>query len=233
MKERMMKPIFDGEFIAFSMYDRYALNSLVKSLDKENAVIAEVGSWMGNGSTTTMIEALKGTDSLIYCVDHWRGNENVQRHQDIVANYDVFNTFRYNILQCDGEGLVRPMMMSSEEAAAVLADGVFDLVFIDGDHSYEAVSRDIALWRPKVAQGGVLCGHDCRIRPDKNLRDYLWEKRHDDMVPVDHEFHPRVHAGVVLAVYEAFGDEVHLWGEEEVEAKDGTVGRSSVWDIRV
>jgi predicted O-methyltransferase YrrM len=38
--------------------------------------------------------------------------------------------------------------------------GEFDFVFIDADHSYEAVKRDITLWRPKVKPGGWLCGHD-------------------------------------------------------------------------
>lgn len=38
--------------------------------------------------------------------------------------------------------------------------GRVDFVFIDGDHSAEAVSADIRAWRPKVRPGGMLCGHD-------------------------------------------------------------------------
>ena len=36
----------------------------------------------------------------------------------------------------------------------------FDMVFIDGDHTFEAAMRDIKAWAPKVKVGGLLCGHD-------------------------------------------------------------------------
>lgn len=34
------------------------------------------------------------------------------------------------------------------------------LVFVDGDHRYEAVLADIKAWWPKISHGGVLCGDD-------------------------------------------------------------------------
>src|SRR5512139_6522 len=48
----------------------------------------------------------------------------------------------------------------SPEAAEQFPDKMFDFVFIDADHSLEAVERDIAAWRPKIKDGGLLCGHD-------------------------------------------------------------------------
>jgi hypothetical protein len=33
-------------------------------------------------------------------------------------------------------------------------------IFIDGDHSYEAVRADLAAWEPKLISGGILAGHD-------------------------------------------------------------------------
>lgn len=39
-------------------------------------------------------------------------------------------------------------------------NGVFDFVYIDGDHSGEAVSRDIELYLPKVKKGRYIAGHD-------------------------------------------------------------------------
>lgn len=83
---------------------------------------------------------------------------------------------------------VHILRKTSEEAASLVPDGL-DLVFIDGNHDYEYVKQDIALWQPKIRKGGLLAGHDfCR-----------------DVFP-----------GVVRAVEERFGEEIaigpnHMW----------------------
>jgi len=40
------------------------------------------------------------------------------------------------------------------------ADEMFDLVFIDGPHTYQNVRNDIELWQPRVRLGGIIAGHD-------------------------------------------------------------------------
>jgi hypothetical protein len=45
-------------------------------------------------------------------------------------------------------------------AADDVEDGSLDFVFIDADHTYEAVAADIKAWWPKVRLGGTLAGHD-------------------------------------------------------------------------
>jgi len=42
-------------------------------------------------------------------------------------------------------------------------DGYFDLVYIDGDHSYEGMMRDLPMWEPKTR---ILGGHDYSITND-------------------------------------------------------------------
>lgn len=39
----------------------------------------------------------------------------------------------------------------------------FDFVFIDGDHTYNAVSQDFELYLPKVKNGGLVFMHDSRM----------------------------------------------------------------------
>ncbi|HCV99131.1 MAG TPA: hypothetical protein DGJ56_07530 [Verrucomicrobiales bacterium] len=50
--------------------------------------------------------------------------------------------------------------MTSEQAALAMPDETLDFCYIDADHRYEAVKRDIEMWLPKVKPGGVICGHD-------------------------------------------------------------------------
>lgn len=48
----------------------------------------------------------------------------------------------------------------SSAAASLLRRRRFDLVFIDADHSYPGVRRDIENWYPVVKLGGWIGGHD-------------------------------------------------------------------------
>lgn len=49
---------------------------------------------------------------------------------------------------------------ASVDASGHYPDGHFDFVYIDADHTEQAVARDISAWWPKVRAGGVLAGHD-------------------------------------------------------------------------
>lgn len=50
--------------------------------------------------------------------------------------------------------------MYSLPAADLFRDGELDFVFIDADHSYEAVKQDINAWYGKVRSGGIIGGDD-------------------------------------------------------------------------
>lgn len=64
-------------------------------------------------------------------------------------------------------------------AAGWKPDASQDIVFIDGDHSYEAVFADIRAWWPKVRLGGILCGHDYPHRRFPGVRRAVdgWVRR--------------------------------------------------------
>ena len=63
------------------------------------------------------------------------------------------------------------LAMDSTEASKTILDDTLDFAFIDGDHTYSGVKRDIEAWSPKVRPGGLLIGHDFNHPRDRRK---LW-----------------------------------------------------------
>lgn len=58
--------------------------------------------------------------------------------------------------------------MRTVDGARKVEDASLDFVFVDGDHSQEGVSEDIAAWRGKIKPGGRMVGHDWNMLSVRN-----------------------------------------------------------------
>ncbi len=54
----------------------------------------------------------------------------------------------------------RILRLESGRAARLVLKESLDFVFIDADHSYYGVSRDLRLWYLNLKPGGIMSGHD-------------------------------------------------------------------------
>jgi len=61
------------------------------------------------------------------------------------------------------EDRVKILRGESHHMAELIDDGVLDFVFLDADHRYEAITRDIDAWVHKLKKGGLICGHDINM----------------------------------------------------------------------
>jgi hypothetical protein len=62
---------------------------------------------------------------------------------------------------------------------------LIDLLFIDGDHAYEGVTQDYAMYAPLVSPEGMVAFHDIRpCRPEDGDVHRLWEE-----IKADGEWH--------------------------------------------
>ncbi len=226
----MKKPIYIGEYPSFGEFDQACLSNILSGLNAKKPRIVEVGSWLGSGSTRILIEHVLRHGGRLHCVDTWEGSPGVARHTEVLAAYDVYESFWENVRRAGGANCVEAHRMSSADAAAIFDDHGLDLVFIDADHAYDRVRADIKAWRPKLRSGGILCGHDCETRVTDQNRDMLWRARNKDHIIGQAPF-PVWHAGVILAVDEMFAGRARLWAEEGVTLPDGRHGAATLWDI--
>jgi len=136
-------------------YDREEYARLVSRIPDES-VMVEVGVFRGR--------SLASIAPLL-----------IQKKIDLVA-IDIFGSVDYNedLVTPKNPGMLRDFVQNMKVfgldplvicgTSARVADFMFwkqpSLVFIDGDHSYEAVKADIKTWIQVVKNGAILAGHD-------------------------------------------------------------------------
>ena len=128
----------------------------------ENGIVIEVGSWLGK-SAIFMAEqiAKRGIKVKFDCIDIWEYTDDDPFYLDLIKKHgNVYNVFLDNISDCGCNDLINPIKMESHIAADLYDNESVDFVFIDANHHYDFVMRDIECWYPKVKSGGVIAGHD-------------------------------------------------------------------------
>jgi len=113
--------------------------------------IVEIGSWKGR-STTWLASGARLAGRRVYAIDPHRCSREY-------PSADTLDEFLGNLARNGLADVVEPLVMTSEAAAAHIG-GPVELLFIDGDHSYEAVRRDAELWLPRLIEGGTVMFHD-------------------------------------------------------------------------
>ncbi len=186
--------------------DAKALEQLVGMVLKDNIMIAEVGSWKGF-STSVLAKAVVNHNGKVFAVDHWMGSEEVKHHERLKA-VDIYSIFKRNMIALGVWDIVHPMVMDSQTASQIFADGILDLVFIDADHRYESFKKDIWSWLPKLRDGGILCGHDCEgyySKYPEEVKKMIEEHLGDDYIR-----EIICHPGVAKALHECFQDRYQI-----------------------
>ena len=120
------------------------LENRSKVLDRmpKNAVCAELGIWKCNFSKGI----LKRTQpKKLHLIDI--SNEAIE-----IAN----QTFPQEI----SNGIVSVHLGDSSEVVMSMSDNYFDWVYIDGDHSYEGVKKDLEATRLKLKPDGLIAMND-------------------------------------------------------------------------
>ncbi len=117
---------------------------------------AEVGVALG-GHSSAILERT-GVQRL-YGIDPYQHRDNYEDMMNLPQG--VFDVMHRNVarhMAQHGERF-KLLRMDSVTAAAQVTEPL-DFIYIDGDHSYEGVKRDLETWFPKVRDGGIISGHD-------------------------------------------------------------------------
>jgi hypothetical protein len=141
----------------FDFDDIYEL--ALRRCGSKAARFVEVGAYKGR-SACYMAERIRETrlDVRFDVVDTFAGDQSV-------GYADLWPEFAGNLQRADLLERITVHRRPSVEAAESFEDQSVDFVFIDADHSFEAVSHDLAAWWPKLKPGSLMAGHDYTHSP--------------------------------------------------------------------
>lgn len=131
---------------AFSRYDIEVLKDAVENIP-DDGVYLEVGT--DQGRSLWVARQLVPPAVKVWGVD-------------LRINPKINNT---NFIQGDSVEVSKIWESGKLEAGKLI-----DVLFIDGDHSYEGCKRDIEAWVPFVKEGGTILFHDC----DETSPGVIW-----------------------------------------------------------
>lgn len=122
---------------------------------KKSLIGVEVGVYKGQHARE-MLERLDIKQLML--VDPW---EDYEEYTDkrIKKQIEIALVDAKKLLESFEEKLLW-VKNYSVEAAKKVKDNKLDFVYIDGNHDYEYVKKDIEVWYPKLKKGGLFGGHD-------------------------------------------------------------------------
>lgn len=134
----------------------------------------EIGSYCGK-SAAYIGMGCKENGGILFSIDHHRGSEEQQPGQEFfdpelidgeTGLIDTFQIFRKVIGHLALEDTVVPIVAPSEVVSRHWSTPL-SMIFIDGSHTFEAVSADYHNWSPHLLPGGFLAIHDIFTDPAK------------------------------------------------------------------
>lgn len=149
--EKELKQIWDN--ITGQITFNEALFLYRKAVECKGHII-EIGSFQGK-STVFLALGARENGMKVFAIDpHKDTYLHEGKYKDSSSDY-----FK-NLLNYDVRFNVDSYLDFSYNVNEKFHDGVYSMLFIDGDHSYDSVKQDFELYFPKLRNGGLVCFHD-------------------------------------------------------------------------
>lgn len=138
----------------------------------KNPVIAEIGVFRGEYAQYLLQNFIP---SRLYLVDPWENISICSGDQN--GNNVIFYNGKDMYEYVSSKYISNPNIIIIRKTSGNIMDAdiepmTLDMIYIDGDHSYEGVKNDLMLALKLVKKGGWICGHDYSMNYAKTNNHY-------------------------------------------------------------
>jgi hypothetical protein len=132
----------------------HILYDLRTMLNKPDAIYLEIGAWLGSSASLMASHPQKTT---VISVDLWDLNPNGVKLESFKNNLNLFNKNNYPTIAIQGSSMDTNII--SKVFSVVNS---VDILYIDGDHSFEGCLNDFINYKNLVSNGGYIVFDDYR-----------------------------------------------------------------------
>jgi len=159
---------------AFNVESHMTLNErlVLYKLSTDTSVIAEIGSYIGASACCFGAAASVDKNTKIICIDTWNNDAMSEGNRDTWAEFKK-NTSSFSDFVVPVRGFSTDVVEQVRKIAPSL-----DLLFIDGDHSYEGVKADWEAYKDFLKPGSIVVFHDY------GWADGVKRVVHEDVLPL-------------------------------------------------
>jgi cephalosporin hydroxylase len=127
----------------------------------DNSHFVEIGSFKGGSAAFMAVEIINSGKNIKFdCIDlwsdFWDSDSKDLKNNTIYLN--MYETFLNNIKPVSH--IINPIRSDSHLASSLYNDNSLNFVYIDANHHYDYIKKDLQLWYPKIKKGGIFAGHD-------------------------------------------------------------------------
>jgi predicted O-methyltransferase YrrM len=143
------------EIFGWFNFDDIYVDAINKA--KNGSCFLEIGCFFGK-STEFLCRKIKESkkDIRVYVIDVFITDYPL--YVEILEGRSMLEIFKNNLEE--HKDILEIHQGSSSEMHKLFKDNFFDMIFIDGDHNYSAVKKDLISYYPKLKEGGIFAGHD-------------------------------------------------------------------------
>lgn len=147
-----------------SIKEACELYRTVKSIEGDNLIICEIGSWLGKSSYVLAKAIEHKKDSCLYCIDPFdasgdTSSEFIYKKGEGTSKKTLLERFKINMERLNVSKLIHILKGDSFNIVKKFNKEI-DFLFIDGNHNHESVLQDYKDWSPLIKKGGYIAFHD-------------------------------------------------------------------------
>jgi len=151
-----------------------ALFKLVQSVESSDVTVCEIGSWLGKSSYVLSRALDTKKNGRLYCIDPFDASgdkSSATIYKSVIENLGtslLLDKFEENMRKFGVRDRIMVLQGYSHDVIRDF-DKPIDILFIDGNHDYESVSRDYNDWSKLIKKGGFIAFHDSHMTGPKQV----------------------------------------------------------------